>query len=495
MAKKKVFTSREFMEMAVSEMKESISEHDDKPDPKVGALLVSPDGKRLIDKAHRGEIRAGDHAEFALLDKKHRNEPLTGHILYSTLEPCVERNPPKSACVERTINARIKKVYVGIQDPHPTVRGDGIRILEERGIEVDFFDSDLAEEIRKENKEFIDYAEREAKKILEGEVEESIAPLEKALEGFTPEDFSVEAQQELIDRAELGFKVNTEGFLRYLLQLHLIKINDKINGGKPTGLGLLLLGKNPQPTYPQARVQFIIDQPDTDDIIKPFEGPVLLQPRRIEEYLQNVYPRFISRKKLQRDEYYDVPIEAIREIINNAIAHRDYLLEGSSIKVYIYSDKVEVHSPGKPIHPIEKFRDFNVPPISRNPKIAYLFNQIGVIEEVGFGMKELRKLASVGNLPRPSFRMNELYFITTVYTKYGAQPTGVDIENRLASLNKAERKGFDTIMQRGRITTPEYQELMGVSERTARYHLRHMTDSGLLASAGAGKATVYTLKE
>jgi len=491
---KKIFTHREFMDMAVKEMKKSISEHDDKPDPKVGAVLVSSDGRELIDVAHRGEIRSGDHAEFILLDKKFRTKPLTDYILYTTLEPCVERNPPKSACVERTVNARIKKVYIGIQDPHPSVRGEGIKILRKNKIDVEFFDSDLAQVIRNENKDFINYAEEEAKKILDGEITESSDPLDNALQNVTLDDFSIEAQEELISRAELKFKVGSKDFNKYLLQLSLIKTNTKTNITKPTGLGLLLLGKNPQLTFTQARVQFLIHQPGSDDITKTFGGPVLLQPQKIQKYLDIIYPKYISRKTMQREEYYDVPIEVIRETINNAIAHRDYTITGATVKVYIYDDRVEVFSPGKPIHPLEKFNSFNVPPESRNPKIAYLFNEISVIEELGLGMKELKKLSEVQQLPKPSFRMDGQYFITTIYTKAGAKPSSLEIQDKVKELSTEEKKGFDLIRNRGQITSSEYQNLIGVSERTARRHLSKMSELGLLIIVGAGRATIYKLK-
>jgi len=491
---KKIFTHRQFMEMAVEEMKKSVSEHPDKPDPKVGAVLVSPDGRELIDVAHRGEIRSGDHAEFILLDKKLRTEPLTDYILYTTLEPCVERNPPKSACVERTVNARIKKVYVGIQDPHPSVAGEGIKILNKHKIAFEFFDADLADEIRNANKEFIRYAEEEAKKVLDGEIVESIDPLDNAVQNVTLDDFSIEAQEELINRANLKFKIGSKDFNKYLLQLSLIKTNTKTNITKPTGLGLLLFGKDPQLTFTQARVQFIINQPAADDITENFNGPVLLQPQKIQKYLEIIYPKYISRKTMQREEYYDVPIEAIREIINNAITHRDYSIAGTTVKVYIYEDRVEVFSPGKPIHPLEKFNSFSVPPESRNPKIAYLFNEIGVVEEVGLGMKELKKLSENKQLPKPSFKMNEQYFVTTLYTKIGAKPSSLEIQNKLIELNTDEKKGFDLIRNRGQITSGEYLNLMGVSERTARRHLSKMTELGLLQIEGAGRATIYKLK-
>lgn len=490
---KKIFTHRQFMEMAVEEMKKSIPDHNDKPDPKVGAVLVSPDGRELIDVAHRGEIRSGDHAEYILLDKKQRTLPLTDYILYTTLEPCVERNPPKSACVERTVNARIKKVYIGIQDPHPSVAGEGIKILRKHKIEVEFFDADLSEEIRKENKDFIKYAEEEAKKVYAGEITESTDPLDDALQNVTLNDFSIEAQEELINRADLKFKVGSTEFNQYLLQLGLIKTKDRTNITKPTGLGLLLLGKNPQLTFTQARVQFLINQPGADDITENFDGPVLLQPQKIQKYLDIIYPKYISRKTMQRKEFFDVPIEVIRETINNAIAHRDYTITGATVKVYIYDDRVEVFSPGEPIHPLEKFNNYNVPPESRNPKIAYLLNEISVVEELGLGMKELKKLSEVPHLPKPTFRMEGQYFITTIYTKPGAKPSSIDIQDKLKSLSQKEKDGYEIIRIRGSITSSEYMKVMNVSERTARNHLKKLVDLGLLRVEGEGKATKYVL--
>ncbi|MFA6597149.1 MAG: ATP-binding protein [Ignavibacteriaceae bacterium] len=254
-----------------------------------------------------------------------------------------------------------------------------------------------------------------------------------------------------------------------------------------------MLGKNPQFTFTQARVQFFIHQPGSDDITENFNGPVLLQPGKIQKYLNIIYPKYISRRTMQREEYYDVPIEAIRETINNAIAHRDYSITGATIKIYIYDDKVEVFSPGVPIHSLEKFKNFNVPPESRNPKIAYLFNEIDVVEELGLGMKELKKIADEKFLPRPSFRMDGQYFITTLYTKPGAYSAGV--KDKLKELNAEEKRGFNIITQRGSITSPEYQELLNIAERTARYHLKKMVDIGLLMAEGAGKSTIYKLKE
>src|SRR5205085_8952980 len=111
----------------------------DKASPMVGAVLVKPDG--TIDTAFRGEIREGDHAEYTLLERKLRNERLDGSSLFATLEPCAPgaRKHPKLPCAERIVLARIKEVWVGIEDPDPTVDRKGMKYLQDNGVNVHLF--------------------------------------------------------------------------------------------------------------------------------------------------------------------------------------------------------------------------------------------------------------------------------------------------------------------------------------------------------------------
>lgn len=138
MVREAKFNPRRLMEKAVKVMRQSVPEvrKDGKKNPLVGAVIRKSDG--TLETAHRGEFRDGDHAEYALLERKNSNKILDGSSFFGTLEPCApgSRGHPKLSCAERIVVARIREVWVGIEDPDPTVDRKGIKYLQEHGVKV-----------------------------------------------------------------------------------------------------------------------------------------------------------------------------------------------------------------------------------------------------------------------------------------------------------------------------------------------------------------------
>ena len=101
------------------------------PNPLVGAVIVKQ-GQIIGEGYHAryGEYHAERNALMAC------TEPAEGADLYVTLEPCCHygKQPP---CVEAILQAGIRRVFVGSDDPNPLVAGKGIRYLRERGITVE----------------------------------------------------------------------------------------------------------------------------------------------------------------------------------------------------------------------------------------------------------------------------------------------------------------------------------------------------------------------
>ena len=138
---------RKFCELAVAEARKSIAEDDGRPHPYVGVVIVK-DGK-ILATGFRGESGKGDHGEYCAL-KKVNEADVQGATVYTTLEPCSERNPPKKSCTERLINAKVARVVSGSADKDESVYGHST--LVEAGIEIGFFPHDLMQELLVLNK-------------------------------------------------------------------------------------------------------------------------------------------------------------------------------------------------------------------------------------------------------------------------------------------------------------------------------------------------------
>ncbi len=123
------------------------------PQPKVGAVLVVDGAQRGI--AWRGKAGPGIHAEHALIDhiSRHPSE-LSGATLYTTLEPCTRRGPTEIPCANRILDSRIDRVVIGMLDPNPNIRGEGVWRLRDAGINVSLFERAEMAQIEAMNREF-----------------------------------------------------------------------------------------------------------------------------------------------------------------------------------------------------------------------------------------------------------------------------------------------------------------------------------------------------
>lgn len=491
----------QLMALAIEEMKKSVPDagrDDNKINPKVGAVLATKDGE-ILSTAHRGELRDGDHAEFTVLERKNRDKDLTGMIVYATLEPCAPgaRNHPKLSCAERIFNARIGKVYIGYIDPDPTVAGEGRDFLKSKNIDIGFFTKDLQEQIYKENKDFFDQAEIRAKEDKKKQFEPPVKPFEQALTQYELDALSEEAQNDMITRMALPYKIGSDGFSKYLSDLSLLVKPSRSKYFKPTGLGLLILGRAPQNTYPQSRIKFTIERENQEPFISEIEGPILLMPKKVEDLLDAAFLTEINRENFHREELTKVSKTLLREMIINAIVHRDYLIEGAQIKVIADANKIEIWSPGKPIFSLDKFKTFNVPSQSKNPKIAYIFYKTKLVEERNIGMKELKAYKENNNVKSPSFKMVESYFVTTIYrTKLPVEIFALTEEEQnnplLTGLNKNQILLYRYVLENGAVSSGDYAKVIDKSGRTVRNYYSGMEK--VLKKEGAGSATKFVLK-
>lgn len=498
MAAKSKFDPRKLMEKAIAVMKQSINEPraDKKASPLVGAVLWKPDG--TVDTAFRGELRHGDHAEYTLLERKHRDERLDGSFLFATLEPCAPgaRKHPKLACAERIVNARIAEVWVGIEDPDPTVDRQGIRYLEQNGVKVHLFDLDLQEQIREVNKEFIVQALKRAAEAKDGKAGKP-APLsqwDEALAGVSVADLASDALARYRVRTKIPDKTISAGFLQRLERQGLLRRR----GSKlvPTGFGFLLFGKSPREVLHHAGLNATIEYPDGTHEIQNFVGPTILIPDAVEKWLRPKLPNVIDRSRMTRTERAAVPFELVREAVINALVHRDYDLTGATCHLVVTADTVTVRSPGAPLLPItlEQMQDFTAPMYNRNPKLQFAFGGTKLVEGRGFGMRTFGEAAAKHGLPVPRYAFDGLYLNLTIHRDARAALGSLG-EAVLNKLSKSERAGWEWLATKGSAKSSEYAAAMKLDERTARRHLNQFLKLGLVMKSGAGPSTDYTIKQ
>lgn len=493
MAPRKKIVPREMMELAISVMKKSVAEprEDGKASPLVGAVLVKADGS--VDTASRGELRHGDHAEFTLLERKNRDNRLDGAVLFCTLEPCAPgaRRHPKLSCAERIVLARIKEVWVGIEDPDPTVDRKGIKFLQDSGITVHLFDRDLQEAIYETNREFMAQAEERAATARE---EKTVAPV---VLSRLEEPFPATRHEDLQERALAEYQAATgtmslsgSEFNRRLVLQGLLQ--ERAGALIPTGFGLLLFGNEPRTSMPQAGLLGTVHYADGTEETRDFDGPAVDAPEQAIQWLRDKLPNPIDRTQAKRREANEALFELLREGIVNALVHRDYGIEGAKCQVSAFPDKIVVMSPGLPVAPVtmEQLESFDAPMLSRNPVMHFVFARMQLAEERGLGLKSMRSRASSAGLPLPSYSYRAPYVVLTIYREAAAAIPGA-VGDILAQLSDAERAGWDWLASRDWVTTAEYQQAMEIPNRTAKNHMKKLTDLGLLKRVGAGRATRY----
>ena len=100
----------------------------------------------------------------------------------------------------------------------------------------------------------------------------------------------------------------------------------------------------------------------------------------------------IDRSSAKREIVSDFTIEVLREVVDNAIIHRDYTITEATNYLYIGSEKIIVRSPGIPMPPltIDDIRTMDLPSISRNPKIMFVYNRMGLAEARGIGLRNMK---------------------------------------------------------------------------------------------------------
>lgn len=172
----------------------------------------------------------------------------------------------------------------------------------------------------------------------------------------------------------------------------------------PTTLGLLVLSPDCLDVMPGAYVQFLrVDGADLTAPIKNekrIDGRVADIVRITDEVLSaNIEVATDVLSGLAESRKPDYPIAALRQLVLNAIMHRNYESTAAPVRIYWFADRVEINSPGGPYGQVNQ-SNFGKPGVTdyRNPNIAEVLHNLGWAQKFGVGIQIAKaELARNGN--------------------------------------------------------------------------------------------------
>lgn len=198
-------------------------------------------------------------------------------------------------------------------------------------------------------------------------------------------------------------------------------LNDQGGKLRPTNAGLLLFGKDPGRFIRSAEItaaRFIEDSMTDQFIKQDIAGTIPDQLERVETFLRDYLRKGVSlSQSMARSEQYEVPLEAARELVVNAVAHRDYSIDGDCVHVNLYRNRMEVISPGGLPGPItlDNMKDER---FSRNPVIVQVLSDMHFIERLGYGVNRVFSLMQERKLRAPQFEDTPGMFKAVLYNQY-----------------------------------------------------------------------------
>lgn len=275
-----------------------------------------------------------------------------------------------------------------------------------------------------------------------------------------------------------------------------------------TGAGVVLLARDPSMVFPQCRIladAYRGTEPDGDprdheDIRDPM--PVSIE-RAIAFIDRNTrHPmRIIGLNRVRVDEY---PVEALREALVNAVAHRQYEDAGRKIMLEVFADRIEISSPGLPPAPITipNLRKGKYRPCSRNPVLAQCLSFFHRIEERGSGFRRMRERMLNHGLDKPILGTDSGYFQVIFHGPEDNIDRIRIPEARLRvtpaiekQLNKRQRNALKEVFESGYISSGWLLQHEDVTYDTANRDLMGLADLNILVRRGKGRATKYVLAE
>ena len=308
-------------------------------------------------------------------------------------------------------------------------------------------------------------------------------------------DISLKKVKSFLKEAETSFQINKSNVASFLTSLRLYQ-EKRINNA-----GALMFATDINKVIPYSEIillafkgkdkRNIYDRKDVrDDLFTQLNEAVSFLKKHL-----NIRSEI---KEFDRKDIYEMPLDALREALVNAIVHRDYSMGGTSIYVEIYDDRVVIVNPGGLPSGITK-SNFGKESIRRNLIIADLFHRMGKVERIGSGIGKMREFMKDAGLKAPVFESENffraIFFRDPQYSL--KQSTGGKMSQKTAQKTTQKTVQKTTLKQEAILSylrgNPRAgrdelaQNIKGITESGIKYNLKVLQEKGFLKRVGPDK--------
>lgn len=231
-----------------------------------------------------------------------------------------------------------------------------------------------------------------------------------------------------------------------------------------------------------------------------FKGAIQDQMEAAFQYVLEKINRGMKIQGMYRQDVYELPLDSVRELIANSIAHRSYL-EPGNIQVAIFDDRLEVTSPGMLLNGVSITKMKDGYSKIRNRAIANAFSYMKIIEKWGSGIPRIIRECKEYSLPKPIFIDFDGDFRVNMYRKIlkdtlnGSNDTIGTIHDTIGTIQSEERRILELIKANPNITQSQIKKQTGFSLRTVKRMMAELQSSETVIRIGNNRSGKWQVKK
>ena len=233
---------------------------------------------------------------------------------------------------------------------------------------------------------------------------------------------------------------------------------------------------------------------------KPFEAI-----KQIEIFLKKHALRGFALDGMKRVDKWNIPFEALREIIVNAIVHADYSVKGVPMRIAIYDDRIEIENPGYFLPGLTFEEILSGTSKVRNPMIMRIFKELELVEQWGSGIPRIFEEITEFGLSMPKMeevagrvRATVEVHIVGINAKKHTTSSENNIETPMKSGMKSGMKStanqvFDLICNDNSMSISDISAVLNITRSTIQKHIETLKTKGVIERIGAGKGGYWKI--